>query len=83
MTRKFINIYLKLRFGLANTINDYLRFKIANQIRHKTGFRVQNYLMNLFSSAVNLQRSLCSQKAGVNVRIKALWCTNIFALKIF
>jgi hypothetical protein len=31
----------------------------------QTGFRVQNHLLNLCSSAVDLQRLLCSQKAGV------------------
>ena len=31
----------------------------------KTGFWVRNHLYNLCSSAVNSQRSLCSQKAVV------------------
>ena len=42
----------------------------------KTGFLVQNHPLSLCSSAVNSQSLLCSQKAGVNVRIKALWYTN-------
>ena len=31
----------------------------------KTGFEVQNHRLNLCSSAVNIQRLLCSQKADV------------------
>ena len=31
----------------------------------KTGIWVQNHFLNLFSSAVNSQRLLCSRKAGV------------------
>ena len=27
---------------------------------------------------MNSQRLFCSQEAGVNVPIKAFWCTNIF-----
>ena len=32
---------------------------------YKTGFYVENDPLNLCSSAVDLQRELCSQKAGV------------------
>ena len=45
----------------------------------KTGFLVENHLLNLCSSAVNSQRLLCSQKAGVNVRINAFWYTKTIA----
>ena len=44
----------------------YLRF-----LMYKTGFRVQNYLLNMCSSAVHSQRLLCNSKS---------WC-EMFVLK--
>ena len=46
----------------------------------KIGFCVQNHLLNLCSLAVNSQRLFCSQKAGMNIRIKAFWYTKIIPI---
>ena len=62
------NTYFHLRF-IFNTRNEY-------QIRtFETGVCVQNHLLNLCSSVINLQRLFCSQKAGVKCPIKAFWYT--------
>ena len=41
----------------------FLLYKKSLKQTFKTGFWVQNHLLNLCSSALNSQRSLCSQKA--------------------
>ena len=62
----------------VNNLYFWLRFIFVYQKSlkrtFKTGFWVQNHLLNLCSRAVNSQRLLCSQRAGV--RIKAFWYTN-------
>ena len=45
-----------------------------------TGFWVQNYILNLCSGAVNLQRLLCSQKAGVKCALKLSGIQNNFPI---
>ena len=43
-----------------------------------TGFWLENHLLNLFSSAVNSQKLLCSQKAGVKCCNKSSGIQKVF-----
>ena len=71
------NIYSWLRFGLANAINTYyLSLKVHEE-------SIQNYLLNLWSSAVNSQGLLCGQKQVWNVGIKAFWYTNYVFVRTY
>ena len=83
---KIINIiYFWLRFGFANAINDLYRLKICVVCAGKifimnvyNRFLSTKSQFNLCSSAVNSQRSLCSQKSWCEMFVlySGLWYTN-------
>ena len=64
----FKNIYLGLRFGLANAINNYLSLK--NRVSHLTCLLIEFVIPNighifLYTRNFQLKKVICSQKADV------------------
>ena len=65
--------YLLIEFVISNL--NLILFCIPEIFKTNVQDRVLStkFYLNLCSHVVNLQRLLCSQKAGVKFRIKAFW----------